>query len=293
MNNWKVYIHKFPNGKNYIGVTDRTLQARWGVGGCGYDQQQVMWRAIQKYGWENIEHILLFDNLSKEEAGQKEKELIKEYNSLLRNGQGYNIQEGGFEGRIYNREEIMKLWNKGYNAKKIAEIIGCNIQTVCHILTEFDIDENLRQQRQQEASALATKESCGIKVNQFTLDKKFIKTYDTLSDAARAMGSTTCIYISRACKGEMSKAHGYLWQYYDKDKEEQSWNEELKIKKLQARPIIQYDKDMNEINRFNSINEATRAMGREPIKFTGIGAVCNGRHKTALGYIWRFADEVD
>ena len=49
--------------------------------------------AIKKYGWANIEHKILYTNLSKEEAEQKEIELIKEYKSNKRE-YGYNLTEG-------------------------------------------------------------------------------------------------------------------------------------------------------------------------------------------------------
>ena len=78
MNNYKVYIHKFPNGKVYIGITRQEPKIRWG-GGNGYVRNEYMHRAIKKYGWENIEHIILFDGLSEEDACEIEKSLIKKY----------------------------------------------------------------------------------------------------------------------------------------------------------------------------------------------------------------------
>ena len=90
--NYKVYMHIFPNGKKYIGVTKRELKDRFDNGN-GY-RISPMKNAIKKYGWENVEHRLLFDNLSKEEAYKKEIELIKLYkttNILF----GYNISKGG------------------------------------------------------------------------------------------------------------------------------------------------------------------------------------------------------
>ena len=37
--NYKVYIHEFPDGKKYIGITKQTLKARWGINGNGYKTQ--------------------------------------------------------------------------------------------------------------------------------------------------------------------------------------------------------------------------------------------------------------
>ena len=90
--NYKVYMHIFPNGKKYIGITKQSLKERFDSG-YGY-KIPPMKNAIQKYGWENVEHKLLFDKLTKEEAYQKEIELIEIYQTT--NPQyGYNISKGG------------------------------------------------------------------------------------------------------------------------------------------------------------------------------------------------------
>lgn len=72
-NNYSVYMHIFPNGKRYIGITSNEVNRRWEKG-SGYKKQAKMKNAINKYGWENIEHIVLLCNLSKEEACKKEIE---------------------------------------------------------------------------------------------------------------------------------------------------------------------------------------------------------------------------
>ena len=73
-----VYKHtnKF-NGKVYIGITSRSVKRRWGNNGKQYlyDNSRFA-NAIQKYGWDNFEHEILFEGLSKKEACQKEIELI-------------------------------------------------------------------------------------------------------------------------------------------------------------------------------------------------------------------------
>lgn len=58
---WCVYEHLFPNGKRYVGITSKPPKTRW-ENGAGYakDGQPVMYNAIQKYGWDNIEHNVLF-----------------------------------------------------------------------------------------------------------------------------------------------------------------------------------------------------------------------------------------
>jgi hypothetical protein len=74
-----------------------SLEKRCGSNGCNYKKNTLFYRAIKKYGWDNITHEILFDGLTKEEAEQKEKELIAEYKSNSPEF-GYNISCGGESG---------------------------------------------------------------------------------------------------------------------------------------------------------------------------------------------------
>ena len=67
------------NKKRYIGITSQNPQQRWRCNGCNYKSSPRFYYAIQKYGWDNFEHNILFQNLTKEEACKKEQELIKFY----------------------------------------------------------------------------------------------------------------------------------------------------------------------------------------------------------------------
>ena len=78
--NYTVYMHICPNDKKYIGITGRNPQYRWNKG-KGYLANEYFTNAINKYGWENIKHIILYKNLTKEEAEEKEIELIAFYKS--------------------------------------------------------------------------------------------------------------------------------------------------------------------------------------------------------------------
>ena len=96
-----VYKHTFPNGKVYIGITCKKPEQRWGKDGKGYLEQKdgkynqpLMANAVLKYGWNNVAHEILFDNLNREEAEQIEINLIAQHKS--NNPEfGYNIAIGG------------------------------------------------------------------------------------------------------------------------------------------------------------------------------------------------------
>lgn len=92
--NYKVYKHtNLLNNKVYIGITQQNVEKRWQKG-YGYKEQIYFYNAIKKYGWDNFEHKILFENLTEKDAMEKEKELIKKYKSNNRE-YGYNLSKGG------------------------------------------------------------------------------------------------------------------------------------------------------------------------------------------------------
>ena len=104
--NVKVYMHTSPSNKVYIGITSREPKLRWG-NGCNYSSNEHFNRAIQKYGWDNFKHEILFSNLSLKEAKEKEIELIAFYDSTNPE-KGYNITIGGESGNGYHHTKLSK-----------------------------------------------------------------------------------------------------------------------------------------------------------------------------------------
>lgn len=127
MKNFVVYKHTSPNGKVYIGITKQNPLYRWD-NGMGYSGQPKFFRAIVKYGWDNIKHEILFTDLTEEEACAKEKELIQFYDSAK---SGYNASTGGkctHEGAIkYHVGDIVdgfKIVDR-YEKKVALECLDC------------------------------------------------------------------------------------------------------------------------------------------------------------------------
>lgn len=107
-NNYCVYKHTSPSNKVYIGITSMKPEQRW-ANGKGY-KTQMFYHAIQKYGWDKINHEVLFENLSKDEAEQKEIELITYYKSNQSN-YGYNVDNGGSSIGSHSEATRQKLSN--------------------------------------------------------------------------------------------------------------------------------------------------------------------------------------
>lgn len=121
-NNYCVYVHinKY-NNKVYVGITSRKPQVRW-QSGQGYKNNKHFYSAIQKYGWDSFQHEILYKFLTKEQACQKEKELIAYYNSNNSN-YGYNQTIGGEgvtgAGGWKHTEETKLKMSLGHKGKKV------------------------------------------------------------------------------------------------------------------------------------------------------------------------------
>lgn len=101
MNGYTVYMHVVPNGKKYVGITTVEPKKRWNRG-SGYSSNEEFYEDIRKYGWDNIEHLIVKDGLNQGDAEAMERELIARYNTTNPK-YGYNFSRGGGHGGISNR----------------------------------------------------------------------------------------------------------------------------------------------------------------------------------------------
>lgn len=103
------------NGKQYVGMTGRSLEARWSAHKSSTRNGSPFrfHSAIRKYGEENFEASILYDDLSIEECRTIEEKTILEYNTTIN---GYNANPGGCGGWIVPDEKydswLMKITEK-------------------------------------------------------------------------------------------------------------------------------------------------------------------------------------
>ena len=118
MNNYCVYMHISPNDKRYIGLTCQKPEYRW-CNGKGYKGNAYFMNAINKYGWDNFQHIIIAKGLTEDEAKWLETELIREWDTRNQSS-GYNVLSGGqttegennpFYGKQHTKESIDKMKN--------------------------------------------------------------------------------------------------------------------------------------------------------------------------------------
>lgn len=107
-NRYLVYMLIFPNGKIYIGMTSKTVRARYYLRDTHNDALREVKR---QYGFEEIKYNVLCDNLSRNAASDLEKEMIKEFDST-NPSVGYNISPGGvatFQGMKHTKQAKEKI----------------------------------------------------------------------------------------------------------------------------------------------------------------------------------------
>jgi group I intron endonuclease len=117
-----VYMHNNKiNNKKYIGQSCN-IKERWGSNGAHYQSCPHFWNAIQKYGWDNFEHIILKQDLTSDEANDYEKYYIQKYNTINPD-YGYNIVNSGQNGELpYISEYLKEKWKDPEYRKKMTEL---------------------------------------------------------------------------------------------------------------------------------------------------------------------------
>lgn len=120
MKSYTVYMHISPNSKRYIGITSQKPKQRF-RDGKGYDGNKYFTRAIEKYGWDNFEHIIIVKGLSEDEAKWLEIELIREFDTTNKN-KGYNQTLGGeAKNGWVASEETKRKMSEAQKGKHISE----------------------------------------------------------------------------------------------------------------------------------------------------------------------------
>ena len=129
MKKYCVYCHTNKiNGKKYIGITCNNPQIRW-RNGNGYVNNEHFFRAIQKYGWHNFSHEILYTDLSKAEAEAFEIKIIAEYDTV-NPAKGYNIELGGNGVEKFTDEIKKKISDalKGHTCSEETKVKISNAQ---------------------------------------------------------------------------------------------------------------------------------------------------------------------
>ena len=119
------------------------------------------------------------------------------------------------------------------------------------------------------------------RIEQYSLDGIYIKTFPAIRAAAREVGVDHAT-IGRCCNKKAKHAGGFIWVY-------EGEKPVIPEKPLLIREVGQYSLDKGELIAIhkNAI-EATRAIGKN--NPSNIRNVSRGEQKSAYGYFWKYLD---
>ena len=121
-NNYSVYQHVTPDKMYYFGTT-QNVERRWRNNGAEY-KGTALQPYIEKFGWDNIQHIVLFKDQTRENALWIEDFLITtaQEDGVCINKQrsGLVSKEEGYSREYYetNKEQIREQKQQYYEQNK-------------------------------------------------------------------------------------------------------------------------------------------------------------------------------
>ena len=206
--NYSVYIHiNKKNGKKYVGITQFSPQKRW-KNGKGYMHNIHFQRAIEKYGWEGFEHIVVYSQCSKEVAEEIEKDMIATLQTNNPN-KGYNIREGGHAGKHSEESKrkmsiAKKLQSQDAEyRKKLSE---------CHKGIPAKNKGIPMSEEQKRKVSLSKTGVPNYKTRKPVFCLELNKSFGSLKEASQETGANIS-KISECCHGDRKTAGGFHWIY--------------------------------------------------------------------------------
>lgn len=282
-NRWIVYMHiNKINNKKYIGITSRKPERRWRRNGQGYKSSPYFYNAIQKYGWDNFEHKILFTDLNEYEAKLKEKELIK-FNKSNIHDFGYNCTEGGdgICGHKMTPEQIEKMRQRLKGRKLSNE----HKKLLSELFTGRTFTDEWKNKISQ--SHIGELNPSARKVVLINNKYELLKIYNCIKFAADEL-NLHITHIQDVCDKKYTNTGGYIFMYYEEyiNCKEELLNKDPIIIKPYKRKVLQYDLEHNFIKEYESIREAAR---QSNINRHLIGDNLRGKLKTGGSYLWEYA----
>ena len=239
-------ITKKDTGKTYVGQTvEKNVEARWKGHLKSTSNCVYIHNALMKYGKDAFDFVVI-EKVSDNKLGELEDFYINLFDCKVPNG--YNLRDGGIGGGHHHEE----------TKKKISEILS---------------------------NGRARNNPVNRKpVSQYTMDDVFVKSYFSITDAAKAM-NVDHSSITSVCTNKRPSCKGFKWRFDGPPKE-------IILKKnqpkqhSQMKSVIQ-SRDGVDIKTFISVSEAARIVG---VDSTNISKACKTRG-TSKGFNWRYEGE--
>lgn len=272
------------NEKLYIGITTRSIEARWKQHLAHIDYLDYhLYRAMRLYGTDNF-YIVQIESVDDLKLLDREMYWIDFYDSFTN---GYNMTRGGSGNRIYDKTRIYSLWDEGFSVGQISDMINSVKSVVYEVLLDYDkytVEESLRRR-----SKINQKAVC-----QFDLNGMLINTFASETEACDYINASTGS-IGMVCNypDKHRTVKGYIWTWED---EKSSVSDRIKCINASRRStkFMQMVAQLNDMGQviavYPNAKTAAISLGRE--KDSHIGDCCKGRRDHCYGYKWKFYSDI-
>lgn len=291
------------NGKFYFGVHRTNPETFDGyIGNSIYKQsdateKHAFHKAVRKYGYDNFKRttIAIFPDTKegRQQAYDLEARIVN--STLLKSKTCYNIALGGAGSILEENKKRVYMYDLKGNYLRSFE----SVREAAISLGQDDIYITLKAIRNNclhisnssfgyywsYTKSFGYKDNSKLrKVAQYSISGKFLRYFDSLSEAERELHVCT---IDQAIRKKYTSG-GYQWRYYNGDTSNIPALVSQKNKNLVI-PIKMYDKNMNFIKEYNCINDCVKE--NPSLSASQINRVLSKIIKSHKGYVFTYKDE--
>lgn len=306
--NYCVYVHiNKKNRKLYIGITNN-IKNRWKK--LSYKECKHFYNALEKYGWDCFEHIVLIDNIQKELAYECEKYIIQKYNTT-NSLYGYNLAKGGTGGatqwgerhirskRVYQYDlngNYIGEWINAQEASKHLGVCASDIHATCRKLAIKQAGgfqwSYVYLDKMTSYKRMLPKKDAGPPIIQFDINWNIVKRYENITYINSKIYDR--YYIKQCCLLKKITYKHCFWVYDDENinnkinRVKELYNNNYLDKKLYCtrKPLYCYDKSKKFLTKYASAYEACDSTG---IKAGTIQHACKcSTSHYAKGFYWYY-----
>lgn len=285
---WSVYIHIVPKAisgyeydKYYVGITGNNPEKRWKDGrGYSKNNQRMIFYAIKKYGWNNIEHHIIAENITYSEACSLEISLISILNSYGK--YGYNLTNGGEGVSGMIPSTVKQVHQFDIDGNYIASYVSIQEASRQTNISAACICKNIKENKKPSgATQYIWRDDNGVyykdekyhlkdknelihyEVYQFDLEGNYLSRYVSITHAAKATGLSTESISNHLKNKDMIRLNDncpFFWRrankvYFENDTYKMIIDNDVK------RTVYVFNEEFCYLNKYSSCKEAGIATG--------------------------------
>lgn len=231
----------------------------------------IVWKAVK--GYEGLYEV---SNTGYVKSFQFKKPFIKKFN---KNRQGY-LSVALCKDNNIKLVKVHRVVAEAFipnpdNKPQVNHKDGNKANNRVENLEWVTASENIKH---SFATGLQTMDLRKIKVSKYTLEGKFVKTYNSIAEASADTGISTG-NITTCCQGKFNYTNDCTWRYGSDGKD----IEPVKLKTISVR---QYDLDGNFIKEYKGAYDAGKSLNLDRSSIT---KCCKGKVNKVGEYIFKYS----